>query len=145
MTMLKKHLSCARLSEKLLTEKFKMDAFKALFSMVFRRGKKEDPNIPLEQKIEQGMDALPEFVKRHIGKDPTIKDRMLAITKRMQAEGIDLNSPKAVTWIKKHEKELRQEQFGKVETVVKEKEPGRNDPCPCGSGKKYKKCCGANK
>ena len=20
---------------------------------------------------------------------------------------------------------------------------GRNDPCPCGSGKKYKKCCGA--
>ena len=23
-----------------------------------------------------------------------------------------------------------------------EKKPGRNDPCPCGSGKKYKKCCG---
>ena len=22
------------------------------------------------------------------------------------------------------------------------KEPGRNDPCPCGSGKKYKHCCG---
>ncbi|WP_347250985.1 UPF0149 family protein [Zoogloea sp.] len=22
--------------------------------------------------------------------------------------------------------------------------PGRNEPCPCGSGKKYKKCCGAN-
>ena len=21
---------------------------------------------------------------------------------------------------------------------------GRNDPCPCGSGKKYKKCCGAH-
>jgi len=21
---------------------------------------------------------------------------------------------------------------------------GRNDPCPCGSGKKYKKCCGKN-
>jgi len=24
---------------------------------------------------------------------------------------------------------------------IKEKKPGRNDPCPCGSGKKYKKCC----
>ena len=24
------------------------------------------------------------------------------------------------------------------------KKPGRNDPCPCGSGKKYKKCCGIN-
>jgi len=23
------------------------------------------------------------------------------------------------------------------------KKIGRNDPCPCGSGKKYKKCCGA--
>jgi len=27
-------------------------------------------------------------------------------------------------------------------TIVKEHEVGRNDPCPCGSGKKYKKCCG---
>ena len=27
-------------------------------------------------------------------------------------------------------------------TVRKEKKVGRNDPCPCGSGKKYKKCCG---
>ncbi len=22
--------------------------------------------------------------------------------------------------------------------------PGRNEPCPCGSGRKYKKCCGTN-
>ena len=28
--------------------------------------------------------------------------------------------------------------------VVKSAKVGRNDPCPCGSGKKYKKCCGAN-
>lgn len=28
--------------------------------------------------------------------------------------------------------------------IVKKKKIGRNDPCPCGSGKKYKKCCGAN-
>jgi uncharacterized protein len=31
----------------------------------------------------------------------------------------------------------------RVETVVKAAEPGRNDPCHCGSGKKYKKCHGA--
>jgi uncharacterized protein YecA (UPF0149 family) len=30
----------------------------------------------------------------------------------------------------------------KQETVVREAKVGRNDPCPCGSGKKYKKCCG---
>jgi len=28
--------------------------------------------------------------------------------------------------------------------VNKDKKVGRNDPCPCGSGKKYKKCCGQN-
>ncbi|HWQ80295.1 MAG TPA: preprotein translocase subunit SecA [Anaerovoracaceae bacterium] len=32
----------------------------------------------------------------------------------------------------------------KQETVRKGVTVGRNDPCPCGSGKKYKKCCGAN-
>jgi preprotein translocase subunit SecA len=26
--------------------------------------------------------------------------------------------------------------------IVNETKVGRNDPCPCGSGKKYKKCCG---
>ena len=30
------------------------------------------------------------------------------------------------------------------EPVKNKKKVGRNDPCPCGSGKKYKKCCGAN-
>ncbi len=38
-------------------------------------------------------------------------------------------------------KELYKEQ--KIShTVVKDKKVGRNDPCPCGSGKKYKFCCG---
>jgi uncharacterized protein len=30
----------------------------------------------------------------------------------------------------------------RVEAVVKGDQPGRNDPCPCGSGKKFKKCHG---
>ena len=29
-------------------------------------------------------------------------------------------------------------------TYIREPKIERNDPCPCGSGKKYKKCCGAN-
>lgn len=32
----------------------------------------------------------------------------------------------------------------RVEAVRRADTPGRNDPCSCGSGKKYKKCCGAN-
>jgi len=36
------------------------------------------------------------------------------------------------------------EESGKVKTVVRaQPKVGRNDPCPCGSGKKYKKCHGA--
>ena len=35
---------------------------------------------------------------------------------------------------------LEQKKSGTV--VNAEKKVGRNDPCPCGSGKKYKKCCG---
>jgi len=33
---------------------------------------------------------------------------------------------------------------GAEQTVRREKKVGRNEPCPCGSGKKHKKCCGAN-
>ena len=29
-----------------------------------------------------------------------------------------------------------------VESIRAEDKPGRNDPCSCGSGKKYKQCCG---
>lgn len=42
----------------------------------------------------------------------------------------------------------RRKELYKIEksskTVVKPPKVGRNDPCPCGSGKKFKKCCGAN-
>ncbi|MBQ1689476.1 MAG: SEC-C domain-containing protein [Lachnospiraceae bacterium] len=45
-------------------------------------------------------------------------------------------------------KERRQELYReqkKSGTIVREKKIGRNDPCPCGSGKKYKFCCGKAK
>jgi preprotein translocase subunit SecA len=36
----------------------------------------------------------------------------------------------------------RPQDRGPQQPITVEDEPGRNDPCPCGSGKKYKKCCG---
>ena len=36
------------------------------------------------------------------------------------------------------------DQKGEQKPVHAKKTPGRNDPCPCGSGKKYKNCCGKN-
>lgn len=41
-------------------------------------------------------------------------------------------------------KELYKEQKSST-TIVKEQKIYPNDPCPCGSGKKYKKCCGRGK
>lgn len=38
-------------------------------------------------------------------------------------------------------KDNRPGNVGKQKTIKKNKKVGRNDPCPCGSGKKYKKCC----
>lgn len=51
-------------------------------------------------------------------------------------------------WEKIYDKETRHRLYleqKKSGTVVVGKKPGRNDPCPCGSGKKYKFCCGRNK
>jgi len=50
---------------------------------------------------------------------------------------------------RKKEREMAELQFvggessAKKQPVLAKKTVGRNDPCPCGSGKKYKKCCGS--
>lgn len=40
-------------------------------------------------------------------------------------------------------KDIRK-QYNETKIVRNEQKVGRNDQCPCGSGKKYKKCCGKN-
>ena len=48
-------------------------------------------------------------------------------------------------WEEIFDEEKRKELYReakRMNTIVKGKKIGRNDPCPCGSGKKYKKCCG---
>jgi hypothetical protein len=42
-----------------------------------------------------------------------------------------------------HEPVFNREEREETEQQPASPPPGRNDPCPCGSGKKYKKCCGA--
>ncbi len=44
----------------------------------------------------------------------------------------------------KVQQEAIYDRYRRSRTVVKDPKIGRNDPCPCGSGKKYKKCCGKN-
>ena len=51
-----------------------------------------------------------------------------------------------LTHISDHGQEHEEVEHPPLLPIVKE-EPkvGRNEPCPCGSGRKYKKCCGSNK
>ncbi len=51
-------------------------------------------------------------------------------------------------WEKIYDEETRHRLYleqKKSGTIIKEAKIYPNDPCPCGSGKKYKKCCGRNK
>jgi len=103
----------------------------------------------IEERLEREMDALPAMFKSKL-KDPAIKKRLIDVAKRMEADGVNFKSIRQMKkWMKDHEAELRAENpdaAPKVEPVVHEgPRIGRNDPCPCGSGKKYKKCCGAGK
>lgn len=78
-------------------------------------------------------------------KDPQMRSLIIGIYRKMLVDGVDVSDDKEVKkWMQKHPEVLRGGETVKVETVRRE-EPkiGRNDPCSCGSGKKYKKCCGS--
>ena len=54
----------------------------------------------------------------------------------------------ALPWLRRMADEMRATEQaagsadgGRPKTAPTAREPGRNDPCPCGSGKKYKRCC----
>ncbi len=67
----------------------------------------------------------------------SIKEDTVKILLRIQEkENLKRQSVAKVTGTNKDNSETKQK------TVVKGDKVGRNDPCPCGSGKKYKKCCG---
>ena len=69
-----------------------------------------------------------------------IEDRN-AQRRRAVAAITGTNDVKNSSAMEKAAKSSRQEG---ARPVKADKKPGRNDPCPCGSGKKYKNCCGRN-
>ena len=63
------------------------------------------------------------------------------VSDRTLADYADPNSTNYKEMLEETRKELYKEQKSST-TIVKEQKVYPNDPCPCGSGKKYKKCCG---
>jgi preprotein translocase subunit SecA len=125
-----------------------------------------DPLTEFKHEAFAMFDELGRHLRTEIAKDlfrfeimpverPTFED-LLALgmrleTKRSLVEDLD-ETPKAVAAATGRglEQEAEQE-FGqgpgsdKITPIVSGPRIGRNDDCPCGSGKKYKKCCGLSK
>ena len=71
----------------------------------------------------------------------SIRDETMRMLFTVRVQGHDAPQRKQVA---RPTSENRTDGSIKKQPVRKGKKVGRNDPCPCGSGKKYKKCCGAN-
>ena len=94
--------------------------------------------------------GIPAFFYRK-WKDPAFLKQMRVLASQMQKDGVDIKSMSAVkAWIEKNKEAIESGEIGsdamsaegKAAPYVKSgPDISRNDPCPCGSGKKYKKCC----
>jgi hypothetical protein len=83
-------------------------------------------SIPLvEKQLEEGYDII-------------LTDLEMSLYANLVLNGIDHPGLQQMK-MNLIEKENQMQQA--VSTVINENKVGRNDPCPCGSGKKYKKCC----
>ena len=85
--------------------------------------------------VEGMIDAIEDDVVKYMFRvnvitQPVVEDRL---------ENASMNNPNVDVSPADAENEAKQPY------VRKEPKIGRNDPCPCGSGKKYKDCCGKDK
>ena len=99
-----------------------------------------------DEELAQELNAIsPEILSQ--AKNPQMRKLVIDLYRKMLIEGVDIKNEKEVKkWLKKHPEAVNGGEAHKIETFKRE-EPkvGRNDACPCGSGRKYKKCCGKGK
>ena len=117
----------------------------------------------VDQRWMDHLDAMEElkrgiYLRSYAQHDPVVAFRMESFD--MFDEMTSLIREGTVTTLTvfklKSEEDVKREQTAKItatngtdgsekkQPVKKGQKVGRNDPCPCGSGKKYKKCCGTN-
>ncbi len=111
-------------------------------------------HIDAMEELKRGI-----FLRSYAQQDPVIAFRMESYDMfdemtSLIREGTVMT---LLTFRLRSEEDIKREQAAKITStsgstdgsekkspVKKGEKVGRNDPCPCGSGKKYKKCCGAN-
>jgi preprotein translocase subunit SecA len=106
----------------------------------------------------QPIDAAPQ-VRREVPKAPPVASASEPITLDAMPQEIGISTRRPSTTIDALEKEFHRKKQRELEAASRAgageasqpaqrrtgEKVGRNDPCPCGSGKKYKKCHGAEK
>ena len=108
------------------------------------------PGIPAELANDPKMKGMMGTFFRK-WKDPAFIKQLRVLAGHMQKDGIDIKDMKAVqAWLETNKERLEKGDFKEeaaqpgVTVVNTEPVIGRNEPCHCGSGKKFKKCHGAN-
>jgi preprotein translocase subunit SecA len=85
---------------------------------------------PLVEYKNEGFQMFDDMLKK-IDESVVTRFFRVRLAPRVEQTPMDTNQ----------EEDKRPGKIAKQKTIQKNKKVGRNDPCPCGSGKKYKKCC----
>ena len=97
---------------------------------------------PLQEYRREGYDMFMAMIQRFREKTISLLLRVRPI-QESEAEDLEARRKQQQRKISYSRGESDGEGDNKPKTVRRKgKKIGRNDPCPCGSGKKYKKCCG---
>jgi len=126
--------------------KFDTTAYIASIDFVWLSQPEQTQKIILENRkteeeylkiLEQVSEKVKDFIP--IVKDKTIKSEKVVYQNEDGFEIFEVKDDEPVG------KPVVEDNEWKVIDINENKKVRPNDPCPCGSGKKYKKCCGANK
>jgi len=85
---------------------------------------------PLVEYKNEGFQMFDDMLKKI---DESVSTRFFRVRLVQKQEQIPVKT--------NDQEDKRPGKTGGQKTITKNKKVGRNDPCPCGSGKKYKKCC----
>jgi preprotein translocase subunit SecA len=95
---------------------------------------------PLQEYQKEGFEMFEEMIHR-IQEDVVQKLFTVELAREGLAQEIEMQQPRPQRVIMSHGSE--RVETSRVSQARRQSEKvGRNDPCPCGSGKKYKRCCG---
>ena len=107
--------------------------------------KKEGTNMYMLMTSLRDEAVVSQLLRMELAEDEEVPEVSKGAAKKMVASG-SVNPPKPAQAVQAPEpapEPRRPSPGAEAVTVAKELGLGRNDPCPCGSGRKFKKCCGS--